>query len=225
MRLKGTIIKWNDEKGFGFIQSNNGAEVFVHIKSFANQYRRPVVNEIVTFELRSDAKGRSQAQRVKFEVEKIFLPTSTRRSKIYVMVACCFLIFIGYWAYAGKIPTIVFAVYLLTSLFTFFLYAIDKSAAKNDMWRTQESTLHLFAFIGGWPGALIAQTTLRHKSKKQSFRIVFWATVLLNCGLLGWLLSPNGAWAINTIQANQPSYQIDKYLRLLTKRANVSWNR
>ncbi|MGD9578618.1 MAG: DUF1294 domain-containing protein, partial [Syntrophorhabdus sp.] len=34
---------------------------------------------------------------------------------------------------------------------------MDKSAARNERWRTQESRLHLFALIGGWPGALVAQ--------------------------------------------------------------------
>ncbi|MDP3638593.1 MAG: DUF1294 domain-containing protein, partial [Azonexus sp.] len=71
-------------------------------------------------------------------------------------------------------------------------YALDKSAAQGGRWRTQESTLHLLALIGGWPGALIAQNRLRHKSRKTSFQLVFWMTVLLNCGGLGWLLSTPG---------------------------------
>lgn len=70
MRLNGKIQYWNDEKGFGFVKTNTGPEIFVHINSFSNRYRRPVVNEIVTFEVRTDAKGRPQAQSVKFEVEK-----------------------------------------------------------------------------------------------------------------------------------------------------------
>jgi uncharacterized membrane protein YsdA (DUF1294 family) len=56
--------------------------------------------------------------------------------------------------------------------------------------------LHLFALAGGWPGALIAQRLLRHKTKKQSFQVVFWATVALNCGILGWLFSSSGADAL-----------------------------
>lgn len=216
MRLNGKIQKWNDEKGFGFIKPNTGPEIFVHINSFSNRCRRPVVNEIVTFEVRTDAKGRPQAQSVKFEVEKMSLPILDSRSMVYLISGFCFLILTGYWAHLGKIPTLVFALYFFASIFTFFLYAIDKSAAKNGYWRTQESTLHLFSFIGGWPGALVAQTTLRHKSKKQSFRIVFWSTVLINCGTLGWLLSPDGNGVFQYINTSQMSYQIDKYLRVLT---------
>jgi uncharacterized membrane protein YsdA (DUF1294 family) len=57
----------------------------------------------------------------------------------------------------------------------------------------------MIALLGGWPGALLAQKLLRHKSKKQSFQVVFWATVLLNCGVLGWLLTSKGAVVLRSI--------------------------
>jgi uncharacterized membrane protein YsdA (DUF1294 family) len=50
-----------------------------------------------------------------------------------------------------------------------------------------EQTLHVFALLGGWPGALVAQRWLRHKSKKASFQVAFWVTVVVNCVALGWL--------------------------------------
>jgi uncharacterized membrane protein YsdA (DUF1294 family) len=59
-------------------------------------------------------------------------------------------------------------------------YAIDKSAAVSGRWRTPEQTLHLFSLAGGWPGALLAQQVLRHKTSKESFIAAFWLTVLLN---------------------------------------------
>ena len=89
-------------------------------------------------------------------------------------------------------PLGLLGLYAGASLVTFIAYAIDKSAAQSGRWRTQESTLHLLALIGGWPGALIAQNRLRHKSRKGSFLLVFWVTVLLNCGGLIWLLSTTG---------------------------------
>jgi uncharacterized membrane protein YsdA (DUF1294 family) len=51
----------------------------------------------------------------------------------------------------------------------------------------------MIALFGGWPGALVAQRVLRHKSSKASFQVTFWATVLINCGALGWLLTAKGA--------------------------------
>ena len=75
-------------------------------------------------------------------------------------------------------------IYLAVSLFTFIVYALDKSAAKAGRWRTPEKTLHILALIGGWPGALLAQQKLRHKSQKQPFRIIFWFTVAMNLAVL-----------------------------------------
>ena len=34
--------------------------------------------------------------------------------------------------------------------------------------------------LGGWPGALLAQQLLRHKTKKTSYQGVFWLIVLVH---------------------------------------------
>ncbi len=65
-------------------------------------------------------------------------------------------------------------------MLAFVLYAVDKSAAERGDWRVSESNLHLVALAGGWPGALLAQQWLRHKTVKASFRSTFWGTVLAN---------------------------------------------
>jgi uncharacterized membrane protein YsdA (DUF1294 family) len=95
--------------------------------------------------------------------------------------------------FLGHIPQKLALTYFGVSVITYLAYAFDKSKAQRGAWRTQESTLHLFALVGGWPGAAIAQQTLRHKSQKKDFRIVFWVTVFANCGVLAWLMTPNGA--------------------------------
>lgn len=97
----------------------------------------------------------------------------------------------------GRLPFAIIGLYLAASTVAFLAYAIDKSAAQKNRWRTQENTLHLFALVGGWPGALLAQKTLRHKSKKVEFQSVFRATVAINCLALGWLLTPDGASFLN----------------------------
>jgi hypothetical protein len=40
---------------------------------------------------------------------------------------------------------------------------------------------------------------LRHKSAKPAFLVVFWATVLLNCGALAYLLTPAGGLALRQL--------------------------
>lgn len=105
----------------------------------------------------------------------------------------------GFFAAVGMAEFIIHGSFLLiaidgaASLVTFVFYALDKNAARKGAWRIPEAQLHLFALIGGWPGAMIAQQTLRHKSKKPSFRFVFWLTVLLNIAAVIWLLTPEGA--------------------------------
>ena len=71
----------------------------------------------------------------------------------------------------------------------FAAYAIDKSAAKGGRRRIPENSLHLLALAGGWPGAFVAQRLLRHKTRKVSFQVVFWLTVVANGGALWWWLS------------------------------------
>ena len=112
-----------------------------------------------------------------------------------------FVAFVAGAVFSGRLPFVVLGLYLVASAIAFGAYAFDKSAARNDQWRTQESTLHFFALVGGWPGALAAQKLLRHKSRKQSFQIVFWFTVALNCGALGWLMTPTGNEALNSVLA------------------------
>jgi uncharacterized membrane protein YsdA (DUF1294 family) len=91
-----------------------------------------------------------------------------------------FLILFGA-AFAGVLPYAVGAVYLCASALTFTVYVIDKAAARTRQRRTSERTLHLCSLGCGWPGALLAQKTLRHKSVKQPFRRIFHATVAFNC--------------------------------------------
>ncbi|MCP5079858.1 MAG: DUF1294 domain-containing protein, partial [Psychromonas sp.] len=81
----------------------------------------------------------------------------------------------------------------------FIMYAVDKSAAKRGAWRTQESTLHLLSVVGGWPGALVAQQKFRHKTRKLSFQMIFWVTVLLNCVAFIWLFTSTGTASFQSL--------------------------
>lgn len=64
------------------------------------------------------------------------------------------------------------------SLLTFFAYRHDKRQAEAGEWRVPEATLQGLALVGGWPGAFLAQRTLRHKTAKLSFQFTFWLIVL-----------------------------------------------
>ncbi|MBI3430839.1 MAG: DUF1294 domain-containing protein [Hydrogenophilales bacterium] len=200
MRYQGKITDWNDDKGFGFITPNGGGpRVFVHIKSFPSRQQRPAGNEIVTYELRHDARGRPQAERVAFVGRRATPASPSGQGNAPLILTAAFLVLVAGSVYAGRLPIAVAALYLVASLVAFIAYALDKSAARNDQWRTQESTLHLLALAGGWPGALAAQRLLRHKSRKPSFQFAFRVTVILNCCALAWFYSSSGTEVLRSM--------------------------
>ncbi len=197
MRYQGRLTQWNDARGFGFIAPNGGGErVFVHIKSFQRRGQRPDDDTLLTYELQPDGNGRPQAVNVAVVVtgpRKSSAASPTGNSPAAPILLTGFAAALAVAVMKGKAPGVVAGFYALASAITFVIYAHDKSAARSGEWRTPENTLHLLALIGGWPGAVLAQRWLRHKSQKASFRTLFRVTVLANCGALGWLLAAPGA--------------------------------
>lgn len=62
MRIDGTLTKWNDDRGFGFITpTQGGPEIFVHISAFPKDGRRPFIGEQLTFEVDTDTEGKKRA--------------------------------------------------------------------------------------------------------------------------------------------------------------------
>jgi cold shock CspA family protein len=65
MRIQGTLSKWNDDRGFGFITpAQGGPEVFLHISSFPKDGRRPFIGELLEFEIEIDQKRKKRAKNV-----------------------------------------------------------------------------------------------------------------------------------------------------------------
>jgi uncharacterized membrane protein YsdA (DUF1294 family)/cold shock CspA family protein len=188
MRFDGTIKSWNDERGFGFIEPRlGGQDVFVHIKSLPAGTGRPAVGLWVSFEVETNADGKKRAKSVQFAPQSKAL--NTRRPEapapwtaVRMLALPVFAILYGYvatrWAFRPQVAM----AYAGVSTVAFVAYAIDKSAAIQGRRRTPESTLHLLGLACGWPGALLAQQVLRHKTSKPTFVAVFWATVLANMG-------------------------------------------
>jgi cold shock CspA family protein len=65
MRTHGTLTKWNDDRGFGFISPAKGtADLFVHISAFPQDGVRPQLNELISFEVEVGSDGKQRAIRV-----------------------------------------------------------------------------------------------------------------------------------------------------------------
>lgn len=198
MRFDGVIKSWNDERGFGFIEpTQGGQEIFVHIKAFPRGAARPLVGLRVSFEMEAGPPGRKRARNVAPGRPVRSGARARSRSPARRGTATLFAIpaFFAVYLVTALLwqPPLSFAlVYLAASMVTFMAYAFDKSSAERGAWRTSEGALHTLSLIGGWPGALVAQQVLRHKSSKAEFRSAFWATVLMNVGGFVLLCSPFG---------------------------------
>lgn len=107
------------------------------------------------------------------------------------MVSVLFFVLLGIFVYLQWLSPIALVIYAGISCCGFFLYGRDKSAAQTGKWRIRESSLHLVGLLGGWPGALLAQRFFHHKTRKTSFQVLFWLTVVGNCAVLGCLVAPH----------------------------------
>jgi uncharacterized membrane protein YsdA (DUF1294 family)/cold shock CspA family protein len=186
MRFTGTLKTWNDERGFGFLEpAQGGQEIFVHIKAFPSGTGRPSVGQVLTFEVQTGSDGKKKARAVQYPVRgrQSRRPRSESPVPWTLPRVLVIPVFVGIYTFVirrwGFYPPVLLA-YLGLSILAFLAYAFDKAAAVSGRWRTAEQTLHLFSLAGGWPGALIAQQLLRHKTSKPSFVAAFWFTVLVN---------------------------------------------
>lgn len=200
MRIKGKLKSWNDDRGFGFIDPiAGGQEIFVHIKAFPPRCVRPQVDQLLWFEVEVEVgpEGKTRAKNVEFvrkniAPSKVQIRSSSERGATTLLAIPSFVALYVFVELLWQPPLVLAVIYVVLSFVTFLAYARDKSAAQRGTRRTPEGTLHMLALVGGWPGALIAQQFLRHKSRKPEFRSAFWGTVILN--VVGFVLfsSPIG---------------------------------
>jgi uncharacterized membrane protein YsdA (DUF1294 family)/cold shock CspA family protein len=202
MEQLGKVLEWHDDKGYGFIaaldEANPTQHAFFHIRDYERSGRRPEVNELVRFVPSQQDEGRTRAHSVRRAV-RTSRPTSHSRKNVRVTpareistTAALFLIAAYAIGIAGavradRLPIVITFVLASASAVAYMAYALDKHAAEHGRWRIPESTLHSLEMLGGWPGALLAQRVMRHKTRKASYRAGFWMSVIVNCGALaGW---------------------------------------
>ena len=189
MRIEGTLRSWDDDRGFGFLSSPMAKDTFAHISAFEG---RPQLGERFSYIIGFAADGRTQAEEV-HAVREPAPPVAGPRTKrargssmgllVIPAFAVLFIVLMVRWG----LPDYIALLYGFGSVLTFIVYAVDKRAARSGWQRVSEASLLTLGFVGGWPGALLAQQFLRHKTVNLSFQRMFWRKVLLNvvvlCGI------------------------------------------
>lgn len=82
MRQQGKLVKWSDDKGFGFVSSEDSTElIFVHITAFPKGQSRPTIGETITFDIANDTKKGLQAYNVLY-LNRLQQSQSRTKSKV-----------------------------------------------------------------------------------------------------------------------------------------------
>lgn len=204
MPIKGQVVQWDAGKGYGFIQPEDGsARIFVQARAFGLRAHKPYVGERVSFEPALDGQGKRRAVDVRSlnprrpsaapaaEAPPCQAPKHSRRG-LQLWLIPAFALLVLACALVWPLPNALWGFYMAMSLASFLVYAGDKRAARLGGWRVREATLHGLALACGWPGALLAQHLLRHKSAKPGFQRLFWLTVAGNILLFTLLFTPLG---------------------------------
>ncbi|MBO1897351.1 excalibur calcium-binding domain-containing protein [Shewanella sp. BF02_Schw] len=76
---RGILIRWNNEKGFGFIkpETGNTQDVFIHISTLKHMARKPIVGDEILFHRENQPDGKVKA--VKASIEGVAVVSNTIR--------------------------------------------------------------------------------------------------------------------------------------------------
>lgn len=117
-------------------------------------------------------------------------------SRTFLLVAASIVAAVTGGAVALSLPALL-GLFAGVNVATIALYGYDKAVAGGSRLRVPENVLHLLAFVGGSPAALLGQSLFRHKTVKPAFRRRFWLIVVAQLAILtaaGWILLRPPSW-------------------------------
>lgn len=99
---KGTLKTWKDDRGFGFIQPDNGdKDIFIHISALKGMARRPMRGDVLFYEVGADAGGKFKAVNARIEGVDYIQPTGKIAKKwLWLAAAALGLVSAAVAAYA-----------------------------------------------------------------------------------------------------------------------------
>ena len=173
----GSIASWNEETEVGTIKINNSdEEVFFHASELKGFISERFIGRSVLFQVGLSKNGTRSA----VNISVIRNPIARRiKFNIYsslLLLAPCLVVVLGLLR-EFYIP-IVF--YVIATPLTYFAYKTDRSRAKKGTRRIPEFVLHLLELLGGWYGGFYAQKKLYHKTRKKTYKNIFWLIVIIH---------------------------------------------
>ncbi len=201
MERLGKVTEWHDARGYGFIAALDDPtrRIFFHVRSYRLDGRRPEPGELVKFR-EGVVDGRAKASTVRRagsarsaaapspKRPALEVPVPLQYALALVCLAC-----VAWASLHERLPEWMLFAHPALSTVTWMAYALDKAAAGRGRQRIREANLHALEFAGGWPGAILAQHKLRHKTRKPAYRVVFWIMVTANIvAMAAWLRLRNG---------------------------------
>jgi len=77
---RGILVRWNDEKGFGFIQpeDSKGKDVFIHITVLKHMARKPQVGDSILY--RTEIQNDGKVKAIKASIEGVAVLANTNKN-------------------------------------------------------------------------------------------------------------------------------------------------
>jgi cold shock CspA family protein len=124
--MKGKICQWQDEKGFGFIQPENGSDkIFFHISSVKTTTRRPEVGDSVLYDQTRDSRNRLRAKGVVIDgVTKALETTAKSRHSAIKPPRKNVIDYISILVILASLAAIAFAFYYTKSIESSWAYGL-----------------------------------------------------------------------------------------------------
>jgi len=171
--VRGKIVDWDPAKGRGLVDTGD-KRLVLYAHDLVDRSKAPAIGDEIIFQSDEDQRGGAAVRNARFVTHGGRITGGHLLFLTVLLVAPVLALF---RITAPGMAAIAAGSALLLSLVTCLVYASDKRRARAGTTRIKESTLHLCALLGGWPGAFLAQRWLRHKTAKVGFQLVFWLIV------------------------------------------------